>query len=254
LDIKFGALQCALVGGQYYAYFSVSYELEGQTDSQIDRVPLTGGTATTFVGPTNGVVGDMVTDGTNLYWADSIGVYEAPLVGGGPITTLVSDTTVSHLGVAGSYVYYASTLKLPSGVASQLRAVPKAGGPSSLVLNDTHRISAMYILPTSFYTAYYLGGSDGSVIEGTTIGGVTATLRGSSSGNVSVTSISRDPNNDYILWGESGTSLLGTPVNVVQYDAAGTIYNVFTTARPVDVQGDATAMYWGDSGLEKFTF
>jgi hypothetical protein len=254
--VWFGGLQWALVGGQYYAYF-----VRNSYDSKIERVPLTGGSATVMaVSPT--AISDydsLVTDGTNLYWVGSGGIYEMSL-GGGPVTTLVSDQTVGGsyppvIGLDGSYVYYASRLYLPSGVKSQLRRVPKVGGPSSLVVNDTQQISAMYIMPAGFYSEYYLGHYDGSVIAGNTIGGVTATLRGSIQGSVRVTSISRDTNNGYILWGLDGINLSGTVVQVVQYDAAATIHSVPVTAWPFDVQGDGTAMYWGgDTGLEKATF
>ena len=63
---------------------------------------------------------------------------------------------------------------------------------------------------------------------------------------VSVTSVSAAGN--YILWGEC----LPECCTVDGY-SNGNVVSVPSSGRPVDVQGDAGAWYWGGSDLEKFT-
>jgi hypothetical protein len=52
---------------------------------------------------------------------------------------------------------------------------------------------------------------------------------------------------NYILWGDC----LAEACKVDGYDN-GNIVSVPTSGPPVDVQGDASAWYWGDFDLEKF--
>jgi hypothetical protein len=65
-------------------------------------------------------------------------------------------------------------------------------------------------------------------------------------GGVSVTSVSVAGN--YILWADCFPQWC-----LVEGEDNGSVVSVATSGIPVDVQGDAGAWYWGDSGgLEKF--
>jgi hypothetical protein len=104
LPVNFGDITWAYVGGNYYGYFVANY----RTGTVIKRVPLSGGSATVMATAPNPVIKNtLVNDGTNLYWADSTGLYQMNLVSGA--TTEINHTpgivAVAYPGVVGE-VYF----------------------------------------------------------------------------------------------------------------------------------------------------
>jgi hypothetical protein len=232
--VDFEAITYANVGGTWYGYFVANYP--SLNESQIKRVPLTGGAAVVLA-TSPAVIGnrDLVTDGSFLYWADANGVRRMA-IGGGTVQTLVSGGTFAHLGLDGSLLYYSS--------ANSILSIPTSGGASTTVVSAPSAITALYP-PTAFDGNVYWAEANGSVslFPGPyhSVFQVQAPTAG-----VSVTSVSfAQP---YILWGES------TPGgDRVEAWANGSLYGVSASAAPVDVQGDGGAWYWGDFDLEKYT-
>ena len=232
--VDFEAITYANVGGTWYGYFVANYPL--QHESQIKRVPLTGGAAVVLA-TSPAVIGnrDLVTDGSFLYWADADGIHRMAIAGG-PVQTLVSGTTFAHLGLDGPVLYYSS--------ANSIVHVPTSGGASTAVVSAASAITAIYP-PSATNGNVYWGEANGSVSLFPGPHDSVYQLQAPSAG-VSVTSVSVADN--YILWGEC----LAQGCKVDGYDN-GNVVSVPTSRPPVDVQGDAGAWYWGDSDLEKFT-
>jgi hypothetical protein len=233
-SVDFEAIAYANVGGAWYGYFVANYPAQGI--SQIKRVPLTGGSAVVLAtSPAQIGKRDLVTDGSFLYWADADGIRKMA-IGGGAVTTLVSGTTFSHLGLDGSALFYTS--------GDAIQYVPTSGGTPTTFFTAASAITAMY--PPS--------GTDANVTFGEANGEVavypgpydTPYVIQSPGAGVSITSVSLA--GDYILWGDcvsSGCSVDG-------YDN-GNFVSIPALGSPVDVQGDANGWYWGASDLEKFT-
>ncbi len=101
--VNFEAITYANVGGTWYGYFVANYP--SQNESQIKRVPLTGGAAVVLA-TSPAAIGnrDLVTDGSSLYWADADGIRKMAVTGG-TVQTLVSGQTFAHLGLDGPVLY-----------------------------------------------------------------------------------------------------------------------------------------------------
>jgi hypothetical protein len=249
--LNFGEIKWAEVGGQFYAYFVVNYPTKGI--SKIKRVSLSGGPAVTLH-KSPAPVGDreLVTDGTDLYWADAAGIREMPIGGAAKVKTLVHGTTFQNVALDNTYVYYTSLVTGPDGVPEgNLNRIKKTGNgkPAVEVATPDAGIEALDTLALPAFTEYYLGLTNGTVEEGTTLGGISDVLQAESVGT-EITSISRDATNGDILWGQDDF-LDGLDLAVDFHD--GTTGAVATDAPPLDVQGDGGAMYWGDQHLEKTT-
>ncbi|MBV9894418.1 MAG: CHAP domain-containing protein [Chloroflexi bacterium] len=233
--VDFEAITYANSGGNWYGYFVANYPR--RNESQIKRVPLTGGAAV-VLGTSPAMIGnrDLVTDGAFLYWADKNAIRKMPIAGG-TVQTLASGDSFAHLGLDGSALYYSS--------GSSILRVPTSGGGSTAVVSSSSAITAMYP-PSATNGNIYWGQADGSVWY-TNSNGVSLhrALQAPGAG-VSVTSLSVADN--YILWG----NCLNGACAVDGYDN-GNLVSVSTSGPPVDVQGDAGAWYSGDSALEKLT-
>jgi len=234
--VDFEAITYANVGGTWYGYFVANYAgYPSQHESQIKRVPLTGGAAVVLA-TSPAAIGnrDLVTDGSFLYWADADGIRKMAITGG-TVHTLVSGQTFAHLGLDGPVLYYSS--------GNSILTVPTSGGASTTVISAPSAITAIY--PPSTANGLLWGEADGSVnrFDG---GDIYNELQLPVAG-VSVTSVSAAGN--YILWAECLPQWCQ-----VDGDDNGGVVSMPTSGTPVDIQGDAGAWYWGDSGgLEKFT-
>ncbi len=231
--VDFEAITYANVAGTWYGYFVANYP--SQNESQIKRVPLSGGAAVVLA-TSPAPIGDrdLVTDGSSLYWADADGIRTMAITGG-TVQTLVSGGTFAHLGLEGAVLYYSS--------GNSILTVPTSGGASATDVTGASPVTALY--PPSPANGLLWGEADGSVnrFDG---GDIYNELQLPVAG-VSVTSVSAAGN--YILWAEC--SAQGCQVDG---DENGGVVSMPTSANPVDIQGDAGGWYWGDSGgLEKFT-
>ncbi len=236
--VDFEAITYANVGGNWYGYFVANYP--SQDESQIKRVPLTGGAAVVLA-TSPAVIGnrDLVTDGSFLYWADADGIRRLAITGG-TVQTLVSGDTFAHLGLDGSVLYYSS--------GNSILHVPTSGGASTTVLSAASAITALYP-PSVTDSNVYWGEANGAVALFPGPYDSVYQLQAPGAG-VSITSVSVADN--YILWGDCAAEAFGQNCTVDGYDN-GNVVSVPTSGSPVDVQGDAGAWYWGDSDLEKFT-
>jgi surface antigen len=229
--VDFEAITYANVGGTWYGYFVANYP--SQNESQIKRVPLTGGAAVVLA-TSPAVIGnrDLVTDGSSLYWADTGGIRKMAITGG-TVQTLVSGATFTHLGLDGAVLYYSS--------GDSILNVPTSGGASATVVSAASAITA--IDPSSPANGILWGEANGSVygFEGDIYYQLQAPVAG-----INVTSVSVAGN--YIIWADCFPQWCQVDGN-----DSGSVVSVATSGIPVDVQGDAGAWYWGDpGGLEKF--
>lgn len=229
--VDFEAITYANVGGNWYGYFVADYP--AQDESQIKRVPLTGGAAVVLA-TSPAAIGDrdLVTDGSSLYWADAGGIRKMAITGG-TVQTLVSGQTFAHLGLDGPVLYYSS--------GNSILNVPTSGGASTTVVSAPSAITALY--PPSPTNGVLWGEANGSAysLDGDIYYQLQAPVAG-----ISVTSVSVAGN--YILWADCFPQWCQVDGN-----DNGSVVSVATSGIPVDVQGDAGAWYWGDSGgLEKF--
>jgi len=231
--VDFEAITYANVGGTYYGYFVANYP--SQNESQILQVPLTGGAAVVLA-TSPAVIGnrDLVTDGSFLYWADADGIRKMAIAGG-TVQTLVFGETFAHLGLDGAVLYYSS--------GNSILSVPTSGGASTTVVSAASAITAMYP-PSAIFPNVVWGEANGSVNLFPGLSNSVEQLQAPGA-DVSITSVSFTEN--HFLWSEclpQGCTVDGDDGNIV---------SVPTTGPPVDVQGDASAWYWGDSDLEKYT-
>jgi surface antigen len=232
--VQFAAIAYANVAGTWYGYFVANHPTTGR--SQIMRVPLARGAAVALAtSPAYIGAGDLVTDGSFLYWADQRGIRRMRIAGGA-VTTLVSGPANGQLGLDGSVLYYAS--------GQSILDIPTAGGTSATVASAASPITALYP-PSATDGNVYWGEANGSVELFPGPFHSPFQLQAPGTG-VSITSVSLA--GSYVLWGESAP----TGYKLAGYDN-GNVVTVPTSGPAVDVQGDAGAWYWGDSDLEKFT-
>ena len=122
---EFGALTFAKVDDEFYGYFVANYTDKSQTTSQIKRIPLgavtPSGHADVLLDPAPATIGlgDLVTDGSFLCWADSEGIRSMP-IGGGTVTPLVEGSGLERLAVLGGTLYYID--------GNAIFSVPMGGG------------------------------------------------------------------------------------------------------------------------------
>jgi surface antigen len=231
--VDFEAITYAYVAGTWYGYFVANYP--AQHESQIKRVPLTGGSAVVLA-TSPAVIGnrDLVTDGPSLYWADADGIRKMAITGG-TVQTLVSGETFARLGLDGPELYYSS--------GNSILTVPTSGGASTTVVSTPSAITALD--PPSAANGVLWGEANGSVYSFD--GDIYYQLQAPGAG-ISVTSVSVAGN--YIIWGACFPQWCQ-----VEGNDGGSVVSVATSGIPVNVQGDAGGWYWGDSGgLEKFSF
>ena len=237
-QVDFGAITYANVGGTWYGYFVANYaSTPSQKESQIKRVPLSGGAAVVLA-TSPAAIGnrDLVTDGSSLYWADAGGIRKMAITGG-TVQTLVSGQGFAHLALDGPVLYYSS--------GNSILSVPAGGGTSTTVISAPSPITAIY--PPTTANGILWGEANGSVdgFEGDIYYQLQAPAAG-----VSVTSVSVAGN--YVLWADCFPRWCQVDGEDVY---SGSVVSVATSGTPVDAQGDAGAWYWGDSGgLEKFVF
>jgi surface antigen len=229
--VDFEAITYANVAGTWYGYFVANYP--SQDESQIKRVPLTGGAAVVLA-TSPAVIGnrDLVTDGSSLYWADAGGIRKMAITGG-TVQTLVSGTTFVHLGLDGPVLYYSS--------GNSILNVPATGGASATVVSAASAITT--IDPPSAANGLLWGEANGSVYSFD--GDIYYQLQAPAAG-ISVTSVSAAGN--YLVWADCFPQWCQVDGN-----DNGSVVSVATSGIPVNVQGDVGGWYWGDSGgLEKF--
>ncbi len=187
--------------------------------------------------------GDLVNDGTSLFYADAGGIRAyTPGVG---LSTLLTGTTFQHLSLDSSRVYFVD--------GDTIKRVPKAGGSVVTMLSTTSPINALFVRHsgtgiTATTTIYW--GEDGGAVRSqwfqNNIVGAVTTYQNPTSG-LSVRSLSYDGSR--ILWGDCGSvctvrSHLGSMTTVL---ATGLI-------NAGDVQGDSTETVWTNGYIYRYTY
>jgi hypothetical protein len=241
----FGNVVWAKVAGTYYGYFVANYDRFGVRISQIKRVPLGGGSPVILAqSPAYIGVGDLATDGSTLFWADAGGVRSISL-NGGAIHTLVSSTSVSHIGLDPVSVYYSEGVRISR--------VAKAGGAATPLLFAAANVTALYLwpaLPTS-YSFIFWGEQGGAVRSYSPFGGSQFTWQNPIPGR-DVTSVGYDGTR--ALWIDCAEP--GNPQCNVSVQSGGvhpTTVNAGVGAS--HLQWDATSMYWiGVPGIQRYVY
>jgi hypothetical protein len=250
----------------YYGYFAANYQDfdSGVLKSQIKRVPLAGGAAV-ILGDSPGYIGmgDLVTDGSTLFWTDDGGI-RSMSVSGGTIRTLVTSTSVFNISLDGTYVYYA--------VDNHIRRVPKVGGEPTSLFDASNVVTALYafvsdpgnttrkVRPTFAGTSnlhaglgwtYLLWGERGGAVRSSdTLGVNRYTWQapfGDPAGRI-VTAVGFD--GARTLWIDCTSSLLLCSVRTHRFNTL-TIETVVALA--FRLQWDTSSMYWiVDNGIRKY--
>jgi hypothetical protein len=230
----FGDLTYALTSN-WYGYFVANYPSSGI--SRIKRVPLTGGSAVTLAtSPSFVGMRDIATDGSSLYWADATGLRKMA-IGGGAVSTLVSSSAITSVGLNASRVYYSS--------GASIRSVAKTGGFSTVHATTGSAVTAMHI-HAGASTVVFWGEQNGSVRS--LNGGTVATHQGALSGR-RAWSVSWDGSR--VLWTDcTYPNGNGCAVRKRQWAYTTTVSSGGVGAS--NVQGDAGAMFFSDSTLKKF--
>jgi hypothetical protein len=243
--VDFRSINWALVGGQYYGYFVANYKSLGI--SQIKRVPLAGGTVTTLAtSPAAIGGGDLVNDGSFLYWADAGGIRKMA-IGGGPVTTLVASMKISRLGLDDTRVFYAS--------GQNVMTVPKSGGSPTVFAGAASAIRALYVLPQGADTQVYWGEASGAVRSYSSGLGSTYELTYQSPApGVAISSVSVGATTSFgrfVMWGQcaSGSCAVHLDNPIDGSDIAWPV-----TGTPTGVSIDDGGVYWADNYLEKYPF
>ncbi len=220
----------------WYGYFVANYPASGV--SQIKRVPLAGGSAVPLAtSPSYVGLRDLHNDGAFLYWADDGGLRKMP-IGGGPITTLTSDTNIGNLGLDATRVIYTS--------GSQVRSVSKTGSYPIVHWGAATKLTALDIFVDQYGT-YASWGEAGGAVKNAQIMARGAkyvlTYQDPTVGR-SVTSVAFD--GARMLWTDCA-STGGSACAVRKYQSGRTIVVSSGGAGARNVLGDAGSMFWSDS-------
>jgi hypothetical protein len=268
---EFGALTFANVDNEPYGYFVANYTDKSQTTSQIKRIPLS---AVTMPGqadvlatsPATIGLGDLVTDGSFLCWADSEGIWSMP-IGGGPVTPLVEGSGFERLAMLGGNLYYID--------GNAIFSVPMGGGIPSFVLGTRlFPITALYVLeeqpPVALAERPGMPGppvvSDVTLVWGRADGAVFGMFRGE-------TMTFQEPTADFnvvsvysteerVLWYQQASPgavvEAGPPQVLMSYGGVTTALSSSAEYAPLfsrlDVLADEVAAYWTWGYVQKYAF
>jgi len=269
---EFGALTFAKVDDEFYGYFVANYTDKSQTTSQIKRIPLgavtPSGHADVLLDPAPATIGlgDLVTDGSFLCWADNEGIRSMP-IGGGTVTPLVEGSGFERLAVLGGTLYYID--------GNAIFSVPMGGGTPGFVLGTRlFPITALYVLaeqpPVALAERPGTPGppvvSDVALVWGRADGAVFGMFRGE-------TTTYQEPTADFtvvsvystegrVLWYQQASPgagvAAGPPQVLMSYGGVTTTLSSNAENAPLfsrlDVLADEAAAYWTWGYVQKYTF
>lgn len=237
-NVQFAALAYARVGNTWFGYV-VSNNTRAHT-SRILRVPLAGGAATTLVtSPSYIGLRDLVTDGSSLYWADEGGIRRVPLAGGEVKPLVTGTSTVSRLDLGGGRLYFA--------FGFSIRSMPASGGSITTFAATSSPVTALDV--TSFLPPRVLWGQADNAVKSRSVFGGTVSTHSGPVANRRVTSVASDAFR--ILW--TSCSPTNNACSTLKRSGGTTVAVAVNRVGSKDVQGDATAMFWGDHAVERFT-
>jgi hypothetical protein len=260
----FGALTFAKVDDEFYGYFVANYS----DQSQIKRIPLgavtPSGQADVLLDPAPATIGlgDLVTDGSFLCWADSEGIRSMP-IGGGLVTRLAKGTGFARLAVLGGTLYYID--------GDAIFSVPMGGGtPSYVVGTRLFPITALYVLEEQPVVALAerpeMPGppivSDVALVWGRADGSVFYMFRGQTmtyQEPTALTTVSSVYSTEgRVLWIEqvlpSGAGYDTTQWLMSYGGVTTTLSSHPATSYNWDLMADEVAAYGADDYVEKYTF
>jgi hypothetical protein len=235
-----GAVTFAKVSGQW-RFYVVTTDPSGT--ARIKQLPSTpGGSATTVATlPGIGRVGDLVTDGNRLYWADARGVRSVSVYGG-PVRTLVTASSVAKVSLSGNYLYFASGRNV-------LRTNKLLGGLQAVARSTSGTVTDLDVFPTSIDRPTVYWGTAGGNVQSQRVGSSVVNTYWAYSGR-RVNSVAFDGRR--VIWSDCGVSNCA-----VRWYHLGFRFTVPSGAATGvhDLQGDSAGMYWADSaGVKRFSF
>ena len=231
---SFGRPVWASVNGVYYGYFSASYNNSGVHTYQLKRVPLGGGGAV-ILAYLPSFITSLATDGSRLFWSDSIGIRSMPM-GGGLMQTLLSASGPIRFVLGGNYIYYSTGF--------DINRLPKTGGAPAPVAKAPNFVTALYV---NADTAIFWG-EQGGAVRSLGAGGI-QTHQVSASGR-SATSVGFDGTR--VLWIEC-TQPGYSSCSVKTKTGSSPPVTVFNGGTAGNLQWDASSMYWSDvASIKKY--
>jgi hypothetical protein len=230
-EISFGALAYARIGTAWFGFVVVNNS--DTRKSQIWRFPLAGGAAVSL-GTSPGYVGesDLVTDGTTLYWGDHAGLRSIPVIGG-PVRMITLGPAVERVQMGTTSVYFT--------VGRRIVAIPKRGGPMISIATASTKVTALHVAPAKNSKVFW-GEADGSV-RGLVWGLPGRKLYQPPVPGREVRSVGYDGLR--VLWGSCTPA--GNACRVTERRGTVTSSIAFGGVGVTGVQGDAAALFWGDT-------
>lgn len=118
-------------------HLAVAVDEPATATSRIQLLPRwPGGPVRSLTTPRPIAIGDLLTDGSQLFWADDRGV-RATLAAGGPVRTLVRDDAVGDLAVARGRLFYVT--------GRAVRSVALGGGEARTEVRAANNITALCV-------------------------------------------------------------------------------------------------------------
>jgi hypothetical protein len=236
---SFGALAYAKIGDVWFGYV-VTQNYFQSPKSTIKRFPLAGdGTAETIVEHTSHI-GDLVTNGTTLFWADDDGLCSTPIAGGA-VRTLVSGPDINRIALGvGPYaprVFYSA--------GRSVRYVWEADGSTALVATASTPITTLHVTMAANSLRVYWGERSG-IVASKGLVGATSIDQGPQNGRYT-TSVSFD--GVRALWTDVATNGLQGAVHSRSGNTIETIADGPGFAS--EVQGDSVRTFWRQDGALK---
>jgi hypothetical protein len=240
-DLDFGALTFAKIGTKRYGFVVVNNTSNNPVTSEIYRFPLSGTDGNgKLIATSPGYIGrgDLVTNGSSLFWADQTGL-RAVSTRGGSVTTLGVAQGIAKVAALGDWVYFAS--------GHHIRRVSTETNQIFSVATTRSFVTALFLRSTNVSTRVFWGERDGavrSVLAGRT---AVVTYRGPAS-DASVRSVSSDGTR--VMW----INCTDGNICAVYQSAAGHMTRIASQQVGAhDLQTDLTRVFWAADGVLRYT-
>ena len=233
-------------GSRYVYYFDSSKQAIFKLDTH--NYFTTAPTPPTLVLSGIGMVMQMASDGTNLYWADLLNgqVMKWALSGASNPVALASRLTNPFgLAIDGSNVYY--SLNTPTGSGPSVFSVPIGGGGSTTLVSDTDGALYLVVSGGDLFWSEQGGNIVKCVISGPTVSNLVT-------GVPTPAKVATDGTNIYyVSRGSQGGSFEDGYVSYVPI-AGGSPTSLATgLLKPLDVIYDDGDVFWTAEGVDQFT-
>ena len=238
-SITFGNIVWANPGA-FFGYFVATYtDAAGNTVSRIKRIPLAGGFADVLATSPDVVVnGDLVTDGTTLFWVDRSGI-RSMSVNGGPVITLFFGFGLGPLNFGSSNIYFSQ--------GAAIHRMLKNGSAANIVVTAPGAITALH---ADVNNGRVYRGEHGGFVRSIFGGGGAITAYQGAQALRQITSVGFDGSR--VLWTDCAVPGFNQCMVKKSQNGATTVVSRGSVGAG-HLQWDTASMYWTDiSGVRRF--